>query len=94
MQEDALPVGTEEAALSAQAHIHMEGVLLLIVTYKGLCEFQFRGLEVRTFHQGNQFVTFFSILYLRVLCDIVEIDGIQSSSVCSWRRFPSRSRRI
>ena len=53
MQEDALSVGTEEAALAVKAHIDAEAVDTSVVALEGLSELQLVGREEWAFHKTH-----------------------------------------
>ena len=55
-QERPLPFGRDNAALSPQAHVDVEGILVVILADVVLGKLEFVGDEERGLHQRYQFV--------------------------------------
>ena len=77
VQEYALSVGVEEAALAAETHIDAETVDASIVAFEGLCKFHFVGCEEGALHEAYDCVAFFFVNNFWVGGDVFEVDGIE-----------------
>ena len=88
MQEYALTVGAEEAALTIEAHINMEAVNIRVVTLEGLCELEFIGCKERTFHKADNSIATFSVTNLRIGCDVLEVYGFKGEFSMQFSQVP------